>query len=74
MKQGQRHITRRVAMACGVTLAAVLLAWLVVVGLGISIPLDGFRSPIEAGASRALGREVHIDGMLALRPAMVLSS
>jgi len=70
MKQGRRHVTRRGALACGVALAAVLLAWLVVQGLGISIPLDGFRNPIEAAASRALGREVHIDGALALMPAM----
>jgi hypothetical protein len=57
-------------MVCGVVLAGVLIAWLLVLGLGISIPLDGFRSPIETAASRALGREVHIDGVLVLTPTL----
>jgi hypothetical protein len=70
MKRGRRRLTRRVAMVCGVTLTGVLITWLVVLGLGISIPLDGFRNPIETAASRALGREVRIDGALVLRPTM----
>jgi hypothetical protein len=70
MIQGRRQLIRRVTMVCGITLAAVLFAWLVVLGLGISIPLDGLRNPIETAASRALGREVQIDGALVLRPAM----
>jgi hypothetical protein len=70
MKQGRRRITRRVAMVCGVMLAVLFVTWLVVLGLGISIPLDGFRNPIEAAVSRALGREVHIDGALVLRPTL----
>ena len=70
MKQGRRRITRRVAMVCGVMLAGLFVTWLVVLGLGISIPLDGFRNPIETAVSRALGREVHIDGTLALRPTL----
>lgn len=70
MKQGRRRFTTRLAMVFGVMLAGVFIAWLVVLGLGISIPLDGFRHPIETAASRALGREVHIDGRLVLRPAM----
>jgi uncharacterized protein involved in outer membrane biogenesis len=57
-------------MVCGVMLAGVFISWLVVLGLGISIPLDGFRDPIETALSRALGREVHIDGGLVLRPTM----
>ena len=70
MKQGRRRLTLRVAMACGVMLAGVLITWLVVLGLGISIPLDGFRNQIETAASRAFGREVHIDGALFLRPTL----
>jgi hypothetical protein len=70
MKQGRRRITRRVAMVCGVMLAVLFVTWLVVLGLGISIPLDGFRNPIETAVSRALGREVHIDGALVLRPTL----
>ncbi|MGD8618747.1 MAG: hypothetical protein PVI28_17705 [Gammaproteobacteria bacterium] len=70
MKQGRRRITRRLAMVCGVTLAGMLFAWLALLGLGITIPLDGLRNPIESAASRALGREVHFDGALALRPTM----
>jgi hypothetical protein len=70
MKQGRRRRTRRNATVCGVILAGGGIAWLVVLGLGISIPLDGFRDLIETAASRALGREVRIDGVLALRPTM----
>jgi hypothetical protein len=70
MKQGQRRITRRVAMVCGVLLAGLFVIWLVVLGPGISIPLDGFRNPIETAVSRALDREVHIDGALVLRPTL----
>ena len=70
MKPGLRRLTRRVAMVCGVMLAGVFISWLVVLGLGVSIPLDGFRNPIETALSQALGREVHIDGGLVLRPAM----
>ena len=50
------NLTRRVAMICGVMLAGLLVTWLAVLGLGISIPLDGFRNPVEAAVSRALGR------------------
>jgi len=57
-------------MVCGVMLAGVFITWLVVLGLGISIPLDGFRSQIETATSRVLGREVSIDGALALRPTL----
>ena len=57
-------------MVCGVMLAALFVTWLVVLGLGISIPLDGFRNPIETAISKALGREVHIDGALLLRPTL----
>ncbi|MEA2079128.1 MAG: hypothetical protein U9P00_04595, partial [Pseudomonadota bacterium] len=70
MKQGRRRFTRRLAMVCGVLLAGVFITWLVVLGLGIAIPLDGFRNTIETAASRALGREVHIDGVLVLRPTI----
>jgi hypothetical protein len=70
MKQGRRRITCQVAMVCGVLLAGLFVTWLVVLGLGVSIPLDGFRNPIEIAASRALGREVHIDGVLVLRPTL----
>lgn len=71
MKQGRRRLTRRVAMVCGSILAGVLISWLVVLGLGISIPLDSFRHPIETAASRVLGRPVHIGGALLVKPALV---
>ena len=70
MKLGRRRITRQVALVSGVMLAGLFVTWLVVPGPGISIPLDGFRNPIEMAASRALGREVHIDGALVLRPTL----
>jgi hypothetical protein len=64
------NLTRRVAMICGVMLAGLLVTWLAVLGLGISIPLDGFRNPVETAISRALGREVYINGALGLRPTL----
>jgi len=70
MKQGRKRLTRRVAMVFAVILAGVFITWLAVLGLNISIPLDSFRNPIETAASRALGRQVHIDGALLLRPTM----
>ncbi|MCK5481073.1 MAG: hypothetical protein KAJ06_08000, partial [Gammaproteobacteria bacterium] len=57
-------------MVCGVMLAGLLVTWLAVLGLGISIPLDGFRNPVETAVSRALGREVYINGALGLRPTL----
>ena len=57
-------------MVCSVLLAGVLIAWLVVLGLGVSIAVDGFRDSIEAVASRALGAEVHINGALVFRPTV----
>jgi hypothetical protein len=57
-------------MICGVMLAGLLVTWLAVLGLGISIPLDGFRNPVETAVSRALGREVYINGALGLRPTL----
>ena len=57
-------------MIFGVLLVGVFFTWLVVLGTGVAISLDGFRSPVEAAASRALGAEVRIDGELVLRPAM----
>jgi AsmA family len=68
MTQGRKRITRRVAMVCGVMLAVLFASWLAMPGMGITIPLDGLRDPIETAVSRALGREVHIDGKLVLSP------
>ncbi|NOR39585.1 MAG: hypothetical protein GQ537_00060 [Gammaproteobacteria bacterium] len=70
MKQVRRQLTRRVAMVCGISLTGLLVSWLAVLGLGISIPLDGFRYPVEAAVSRALGRDVYINGALGLRPTL----
>ena len=70
MKQGRRRISHRVAMVCVVMLAGLFVSWLIVPGLGVTISLDSFRNPIETAASRALGRQVHIDGALALRPTL----
>ena len=70
MKQGRRRIIRRVALVCGVILVGLFVSWLIVLGLGITIPLDSFRNPIETAASRALDGEVHIDGALVLRPTL----
>jgi len=69
MKQGRRRFIRRVAMVCSVMLAGLFISWLLVRGPGIVIPLDGFRNPIQAAISRALGRDVRMEGALALRLA-----
>ncbi len=66
MKRGRRRLIRAAAMLCAVALAALLISWLFLASLGVSIPLDGFRSPMEVAVSRALGREVKISGALVL--------
>ena len=58
-------------MICGVLLAVVLIILLAAPVTGISIPLDGFRHPIESAATRVLDRQVHIQGALALRPGII---
>jgi hypothetical protein len=57
-------------MFCAGTLAGLVISWLLLLGLDVSIPLDAFRQPIETAVSRALGRQVKIDGELVLRPTM----
>jgi hypothetical protein len=57
-------------MVFSVLLAGVVIAWLVVLGLGVTIAVDGFRDSIEAAASRALGVEVHVNGALVFRPTV----
>ena len=70
MKEARRRRGRRAAMLVAGTLAGLVVSWLLLIGLGISIPLDAFRQPVETAVSQALGRPVKIDGALVLRPTM----
>ena len=50
-------------------LLGLLLVWsAIVIVFGIRIDLGPFRTPVEAAASQALGREVRIEGSAYLRP------
>ncbi len=57
-------------MVCGAVLSGILITWLLMLVLGISIPLNGLRQPIETAATRALGQEVSIDGVLHIKPTL----
>ena len=67
MKTGQIRLIRRFVVIGCLLVTGLFFTWLLVTGPGISIPLDGFRQPIELAATRALGREVRIAGALALK-------
>jgi uncharacterized protein involved in outer membrane biogenesis len=59
-------ILRRIGIVIGALLGIPVLALIVVVALGITIPLDAFRADIEEAARDTLGRGVEIDGPIAL--------
>ena len=58
---------RRIALSLLALLCGFIIAWLTVLALGITVPLDVLHDPIETEASRALGREVHVLGPIAAR-------
>ena len=58
----------------GIIIAALvgipIVALIVVVAFGVSIPLDVFRAKIESATEEALGRTITIEGPLTLVPAL----
>jgi uncharacterized protein involved in outer membrane biogenesis len=59
----------RILFWAAIALSAVVLALVVALAIGVPVSLEPFREPMAAGASRALGRRVHIAGPLKLVPA-----
>lgn len=62
MAKAPRGIPRRLLSAAGGLVLLLVVAVLVVSLIRIPIPLARFKGPFEAGLSRALGREVRVEG------------
>ena len=62
-----KRVTGRAALATAAVLAG---SWLLVLVLGVSIPLNALRTPIEAALSRTLDQVVSIEGPIAVRPTL----
>ena len=53
------------------TASAVLAgSWLLVLALGVGVPLNALRTPVEATLSRTLGQVVNIEGPITVRPTL----
>ena len=50
--------------------AILLIASVVVIAMEVTINLEAFRDDIEAAATKALGRQVNIDGIIKLVPTL----
>jgi uncharacterized protein involved in outer membrane biogenesis len=50
--------------------AILLIASVVVIAMEVTINLEAFKDDIEAAATKALGRQVNIDGIIKLVPAL----
>gem|GEM_PF-2402789 len=61
---------RRIALSFFALLTGFIIVWLMVLALGITVPLDILRDPIETAASHALGREVRVLGPIDARPTL----
>ncbi len=61
---------RRTAIAIAALLAGFIIVWLMVLATGVTLRIDALRDPIETEASRALGREIHVDGTIEVRPTL----
>jgi uncharacterized protein involved in outer membrane biogenesis len=62
------RLLRRILLIVGLGLAGLVLAFIVVVSLGIRVDLDRFRKPFETVASTSLGRTVKLEGDVFLVP------
>lgn len=67
---------KRTALIFGSLVVIVIMAMVVVLSIGVTVNIDGIRAKAEAAASKALGREVSIDGHLSFglsfRPTLEL--
>ena len=68
--KGPERVIRRIVLSFFALLSGFIIAWLMVLALGITVPLDVLRDPIETAASRALGREVRVLGPIDARPTL----
>jgi uncharacterized protein involved in outer membrane biogenesis len=68
--KGPERVIRRIALSFFALLSGFIIAWLMVLALGITVPLDILRDPIETAASHALGREVRVLGPIDARPTL----
>jgi len=63
-------VIRRIALSLIALLSGFLIVWMIMLALGITVPLDILRDPIETAVSRALGREVQVLGPIDARPTL----
>jgi uncharacterized protein involved in outer membrane biogenesis len=63
-------VIRRITLSFFALLSGFIIVWLMVLALGITVPLDILRDPIETVASHALGREVRVLGPIDARATL----
>jgi uncharacterized protein involved in outer membrane biogenesis len=68
--KGPERVIRRIALSFIALLTGFIIVWLTILALGITVPLDILRDPIETAASHALGREVRVLGPIDARPTL----
>ena len=61
---------RRIALSLATLLMGFIIVWLALLAMNITVRLDVLRDPIEAAASRALGRQVRVLGQIEARPTL----
>jgi len=61
---------RRIALSLATLPMGFIIVWLALLAMNISVRLDVLRDPIEAAASRALGRQVRVLGQIEARPTL----
>ena len=67
---GPECVMRRIALSLATLLMGFIIVWLALLAMNISVRLDVLRDPIEAAASRALGRQVRVLGQIEARPTL----
>jgi len=55
-------VIRRIVLSLAALLTGFILVWLALLAMNITVHLDVLRDPIEAAASRALGRQIRVLG------------
>jgi len=61
---------RRIVLSLATLLMGFIIVWLALLAMNITVGLDVLRDPIEAAASRALGRQVRVLGQIEARPTL----
>ena len=68
--QGLKKIVSGLLWAIGGLLLLLLIASAIVNALGLQVPLNSLRTPVETAFEKATGRKVHFRGDLHLIPTL----